>query len=77
MPDKTLLEWVDAERHLCRDLNPNDRAQANLLHKFGLLLSSYVLNPEPGDQRESVAIQLAGLSLYIAETTPEENKEAE
>lgn len=77
MPDKTLLEWVDAERHLCRDLNPNDRAQANLLRKLAGLLIAYIEDPEPGDERESVAIQLAGLSLYIAETTPEENKEAE
>lgn len=71
MTERTLLEWIEAELYLNRDVAPDDREQANLLHKFGLLLSSYVLNPEPDDERESVAVQLAGLALYIAETTPE------
>ncbi len=77
MQERTLLEWIEAELYLNRDVAPDLREQIILLRKLSELLICYIENPEPDDERESAAVQLAGLSLYIAETTPEENKEAE
>lgn len=70
MTTRQLLELTATELTLNRNIAPNRRELSSLLHKIAELLICYINNPEPDDDVESAAIQLAGLALYIAETTP-------